>query len=430
MTARAIFFSQLRGACPGLSAPMPTGDGLLVRLLPIGTISLDAFTVLGAAARAHGNGVIEITARGSIQIRGLSAASAPRFADAVAELKIAAGDGVPVLSNPLAGLDPEEILDAARLAADLRSALAGTSVAANLAPKVSVAIDGGGALGLDGLAADVRLAAQGTRDGTVIRASVGGDGTSATELGAVAPSDCIEAALRLLDVLARSGRSARARDIVAADGAAAFRKALADLLLRCEPLRKPHVANDIIGAHRLRDGTIACGIALAFGHADAAAFERLAEAGRSHGAVGVRAVPGRALMMIGLRPEAASSFLGAAENLGFIIRGGDPRRHVIACAGAPICSSAHIPTRAMAPGIAETVAPHLGAGSEIHLSGCGKGCARAKAAALTIVGTASGCALIADGTVRDRPFTTVPADQLRAAIRQYIDDRANGSRHV
>jgi len=160
MTARAIFFSQLRGACPGLSAPMPTGDGLLVRLLPIGTISLDAFTVLGAAARAHGNGVIEITARGSIQIRGLSAASAPRFADAVAELKIAAGDGVPVLSNPLAGLDPEEILDAARLAADLRSALAGTSVAANLAPKVSVAIDGGGALGLDGLAADVRLAAQ------------------------------------------------------------------------------------------------------------------------------------------------------------------------------------------------------------------------------------------------------------------------------
>ena len=70
MTARAIFFSQLRGACPGLSAPMPTGDGLLVRLLPIGTISLDAFTVLGAAARAHGNGVIEITARGSIQSAG------------------------------------------------------------------------------------------------------------------------------------------------------------------------------------------------------------------------------------------------------------------------------------------------------------------------------------------------------------------------
>ena len=77
---------ERRGACPGLSVPMPTGDGLLVRLLPIGTIPLDAFTALCAAARSHGNGVIEITARGSIQVRGLTAASAPRFADTIATL--------------------------------------------------------------------------------------------------------------------------------------------------------------------------------------------------------------------------------------------------------------------------------------------------------------------------------------------------------
>jgi hypothetical protein len=36
---------------------MPTGDGLLVRLLPGGTIALDAFRRLCAAAREHGNGV-------------------------------------------------------------------------------------------------------------------------------------------------------------------------------------------------------------------------------------------------------------------------------------------------------------------------------------------------------------------------------------
>ena len=28
-----------RGACPGLSAPMQTGDGLLVRMRPIGTMA-------------------------------------------------------------------------------------------------------------------------------------------------------------------------------------------------------------------------------------------------------------------------------------------------------------------------------------------------------------------------------------------------------
>ena len=42
MTVHALAMPPPRGACPGLSAPMPTGDGLLVRLLPIGTIPLAA----------------------------------------------------------------------------------------------------------------------------------------------------------------------------------------------------------------------------------------------------------------------------------------------------------------------------------------------------------------------------------------------------
>ena len=67
---------------------------------------------LCAAARRHGNGIIEVTSRGSIQVRGLNAASAPRFADAIAALGIAAEDGIPVLSNALAGLDAKEIFDA------------------------------------------------------------------------------------------------------------------------------------------------------------------------------------------------------------------------------------------------------------------------------------------------------------------------------
>ena len=54
MTAAVLTSPQRRGACPGLSAPMATGDGLLVRLLPIGTIALDAFAALCAEiGRAH-----------------------------------------------------------------------------------------------------------------------------------------------------------------------------------------------------------------------------------------------------------------------------------------------------------------------------------------------------------------------------------------
>ncbi len=69
-----------RGACPGLSAPMPTGDGLLVRLAPTEAMPVDAFIGLCAAARRHGNGIMEVTARGSLQVRGLTPRSAPLFA--------------------------------------------------------------------------------------------------------------------------------------------------------------------------------------------------------------------------------------------------------------------------------------------------------------------------------------------------------------
>ena len=68
----------------------------------------------------------------------------------------------------------------------------------------------------------------------------------------------------------------------------------------------------------------------------------------------MRAAPGRALMIIGLTPASAPTFAASAEQLGFITRADDPRRHVIACAGAPICAAAHIAARAIAPAIAAT----------------------------------------------------------------------------
>ena len=99
-----------RGACPGLSAPMPTGDGLLVRLMPTGTIPLSAFKHLCAAARRHGNGIVEVTGRGSIQVRGLNAASAWRFAEAITALGIAAKDDIAVLEHRACRARPERSL--------------------------------------------------------------------------------------------------------------------------------------------------------------------------------------------------------------------------------------------------------------------------------------------------------------------------------
>lgn len=442
MTARAIFFSRLRGACPGLSTPMPTGDGLLVRMLPIGTIALEDFGTLCVAAREHGNGVIEITARGSIQVRGLSAESAPRFADAIATLNIAAADGIRVLSNALAGLDCEEVFNADTLAADLRCALAQASLGTRLAPKVSVVIDGGGALTLDGLAADVRLRAEQANGQIALRIGIGGDGTNSVPLGIVRPADGVEAAVRMLDVIAQHGRDARARNILATEGPDVFRAALADLVPTparpraggdreiASRLRESTQKVEAIGTHRLRDGSLACGIGLAFGHADATAMENLADAAKAAGASGIRTAPGRVLIIVGLARHTVPSFVAAAERLGFIDRADDPRRRVIACAGAPVCTFAHIATRTMAPGIAATAAPFLDAAFTIHLSGCTKGCAHPAPAALAVVGTAEGCALVADGSARDVPLTVVATDELAAAITRYAREAIREHRHV
>jgi precorrin-3B synthase len=404
---------------------MATGDGLLVRLLPIGTIALDAFAALCTAARQHGNGIIEVTSRGSIQIRGLSAVSAPRFAAAVAALGIAAEDGIPVLIDALAGLDAKDIIDAAALAADLRLALARRSLAARLSAKVSVAIDGGNQLSLDGITADVRLRAEAIDGVVALCASVGGDGRNAAHLGCVAGRDGVEVATRLLEVLAQRGRVARARDVVTAEGIAKFRSAVADLIIHDGSARSLRRSSDAIGIYPLRNGTFAYGIGLAFGHADATSLQHLTEAAEAAGAREMRAAPGRVLMVVGLTQQTASSFAAAAEALGFIVRAGDPRRHVIACAGAPICASADIAARALAPHVAAAAAPHLDGLFKIHISGCAKGCAHPAPTALTVVGTTAGCLLISNGSTRDVPFATVATSELPAAIAEI----ARGIKH-
>jgi precorrin-3B synthase len=112
------------------------------------------------------------------------------------------------------------------------------------------------------------------------------------------------------------------------------------------------------------------------------------------------------------------------------VRADDPRRYVIACAGAPICASAVIAARAIAPQIAAAAVPHLDGSFKIHISGCAKGCAHPAPAALTIVGTASGCALVAGGSTRDAPFKIIATNELPANVAEIACDLKHEDGHV
>jgi precorrin-3B synthase len=421
-----------RGVCPGLSRPLPTGDGLLVRLLPARTIALNTFATLCAAARAHGNGIIEVTTRGSIQVRGLSTHSAPRFAEVIAASDIAADDAVPIVCNPLAGLDAAESFDGPAFAATLRWALAQQPLAARLHPKVSIVVDSGTPLNLARLAADIRVQAERFDDATMLRLAIGGDAANALDLGLIAAQDGVEALSRLLLVVAERGL--RARDVIVAEGTACFADAVA--------FARPVVAErdlaasktmPTIGLHALRDGTFAGGIEMAFGHAEAAALEKLVDAAAAAGARGLRTAPHRSLLAIGLRRESAAHFFAAGAQLGFVTHADDPRRHVVACAGAPLCASAHIGARALAPSVAAAAAPYLNDGLTVHVSGCAKGCAHHGAAALTVVGTPGNCDLVANGSARDAAFAAAPVHELPAAVAAYLRERnpaVEGTDHV
>lgn len=423
MTAR-------RNACPGLADPMPTGDGLLARLAVTRELSLAAFAALCAAARTHGNGIIEITSRGSIQVRGLTPASAPGFAAAMERLAIADPTDGRVIANPLAGLDAGEVMDASALADRLREVLVETGLAAALAPKVSVVIDGGGAFALDAIPADVRLRAKATGDGVCFELTL----VDGKTVGTVTPEHAVEAVAGLLRTIAAQGPTARGRDIAAPRAATLrHRRPPAAVFSKQERRRRASAMSgevgraakgdgvrfrasiEPIGTHALRDGSVALGLGLPFGHSDADRLQSLIDESRSAAAASLRPAPGRVLLVIGLTPPQAARLAAAAQRLGFIVAPDDPRRRVVACAGAPVCAAAQIPARAMAPVIAAAAA-HLDRQATIHISGCAKGCAHPGPATLTIVGIDGQCGIVRDGAARDTPDALADVDDLPACL--------------
>ena len=391
-----------RGSCPGLTSPMATGDGLLARFLPASPIPLPSFIGMLEAADACGNGTIEISARGSVQVRGLTPVSAPLFAEAIAALDIAVCESMPVIADPLPD-DPEALIDANAIAGRLLEALSEKGF--ELAPKVSVVVDGGGRIDLDQLYADIRLRAVGTQEEARLQMLLAGDAASAKPAGWVPPDVAVGAALDLLAQIAALGPEARASDLL-----------LALPVAEARIEARQTVRTDAIGLHPLGDGAKALGIALAFGHAQAHTLAELARIADEEGALWARPALRRALLVGPLREQNAAALKGAAKRLGLIVDAGDPRRRIAACPGAPFCAHGLIQARSLAAEIAREMPLPADNEISIHVSGCAKGCAHPAPAQLTIVGTEHGCGIIHNRTARAAPTEFVDASAIILAL--------------
>lgn len=149
---------DIKGWCPGGVRPMPSGDGLLVRVRPwCGAFTLDQARGLADIAATLGNGHIDLTRRANLQIRGLRERNLPALHEALDRLGLLEDETARnVMVDPLAGPEVQALaLELGRALPEGRSA------------KFGCLVDGGGPLSISGERADIALCV--TPEGVAVR---------------------------------------------------------------------------------------------------------------------------------------------------------------------------------------------------------------------------------------------------------------------
>lgn len=351
--------SRVRGWCPSAHRPMASGDGLLVRVKPrCGRLSDSHMSFIGLLSDSFGNGVIDLTSRGNLQIRGVSEADHPALLGALIEAGLVDEDKVreerrTVTVAPFwsPGDLTERLHDAVlEVLGDLP----------DLPGKMGTVVDAGPAPMLRDVPGDFRFetAADG---GLILRADGAVLGRSVSD--AEAPGALLEMAEWFV---ATGGRVAgrMARHLRAVDLPESWRT-----VAPAKAVGRPGPGGALYG--------------VPFGTTTGEALHRLLSAtGTSH----VRVTPWRMLLLEDAAEVQVEGFLSAP----------DPVLDVSACPGAPACGQAELETR----GIARALAGRAGT---LHVSGCAKGCARQAAAEVTLVGRGGRFDLVRDGRAGDMP---------------------------
>jgi precorrin-3B synthase len=455
---------------------METGDGWLVRLHPPGAVLTPAqlIRIAGLAAQ-HGNGLIEISARANLQIRGVALATHPELvATLLAERLVEEhdGDGPQRLTLVAPPLPPPACGGEGRGGGE--SPGRGSATAGRARP-ARPPIPNPSPLKSDVSDFSNALAMSETSD----MAEAGGRGQRGALIDAAALADAIEArgrAIRGLPAkclvivddggpLSLDGFPCDLRAVAVAGGTVAIGlpdgrwlgpvdvadapEPIAELLTAFaarhrenpDAIRRlrdlpPTLLDEMIAATGLpptippaarpeprRAGrfTTAHGqaalIGLPFGRSDVVTLERLGDAALRAGVAEIRLSPWRGLAFAGLEPTAVEPLLAIAADLGLIVDPDDPRLSIEACAGKPACLRAQSDAMVDAAALAEAAAPLLATGASIHVSACVKSCAHNGASDLTLVAREGGYDVVVAGTTRDRPLATLDLPAILARLR-------------
>jgi len=397
---------QIRGWCPSAWRPMRTGDGYLVRLrFSCGIISAEQAHAIAALAHRYGNGVIDLTRRANLQIRGVAEERITALQTELAAADLIApypeGETPDVIASPLAGRDRQAVCDVRPLVRELEAHLASDARFRELPAKFCIVIEDGGRFSLRDVAADIAFEAC-RRDGFAVR--IGGS----DRIGFVDANEIADAAISLVNafIALRGTNTTPARSMQEL----AENVGLPAILASCQPLCRAFTgsssADNAVG-RRTRSGHDAVGridsdlfgVAAPFGSLSADQLALLADLAHRHAEAELRLTPWRAILIPGVASGEVGHIETECARAGLITNPSDPRRHVAACAGAPGCASASVQTRDIAAALAPFVAP----GDTLHVSGCAKSCASSNAASVTLVGRDGRFDLVRNGRPVDVP---------------------------
>lgn len=375
MTDPDIRKPEIKGWCPGARRPMLSGDGLVVRVrVPMGRLLPEQAAGLAALSRRFGNGLMDLTNRGNLQLRGITPDTHPALLAALDTMNLLDSDAATearrnILLTPDAAPGGRAWQVAERLAA-----LMTAPDAPAIPGKFGFAIDHDPPMRTDA-AADIRILIGPDR------AIVSAEGHGRGLLSAQPAEDAVALARWFLNTGGAPGGRGRMKD-----HAAPLPLGFDTPLPAAQPAPGPGAA-----ANGWRVG-------FAFGQIEADLLARLAALGP------IRLTPWRQVVIEGLAQP--------PDLPGLILRPDDPLRRVHACTGAPGCPQALGDTRQFA----RTLAQHLPEGMTLHVSGCTKGCALRRPADLTLVARSGAhFDVIRNGVPADPPERsglprTAPAD--------------------
>lgn len=432
---------------------MASGDGLVVRVRPPqGRLSAGQALQLAELARVHGSGVLELSSRANVQLRGIAPDRHAAVLDILAGCGLLDADArreslrtivLDPLWQPGDGVrETAQALEAALFQPEAQAALQG------LPAKFGWLVAGRGHRALAGVPADIRLLClpAGRAAGTGHRWHLLVQGLPRLLVASTLPA-AIAAALELARWCADQSRTRKAQGLhpgrmaglLAQYQAAHHRlpdwqlpagaslQALEDAAF-CMP-SAPDPAPGRQGPDGPYPGLLA---GAPLGRLSANALSRLARVlrdtrDRDGQAPHLRITPWRMLLIEGRAwSPAALRQAGLDDAREWITDAGDARLRVCACTGAPGCSQALAPTLDLALQLAPQVPP----GALLHVSGCAKGCARQRPADITLraqAGTAAdgtptaSFAVVQNGTARDVAQQELEACALRDNPRLFSE---------